>query len=140
MAYTIGMTHEQRTPVEYTKTEMKMPEGSKQKRAPDAVPEREFGIILWLLIGVLALLLVGFFLWYLSLEEATPDRDSGAARPTAAENQEPESRNAVVDVDTFNTMSTSDTLPAIEADLESTDLSTLDRERTAIENALSANR
>ncbi len=116
---------------------MKMPDTAMQTRAGKTdIPHREFGIIIWLLIGVLALLLIGLFLWYRSLETQTVRAPLDATRPSAAENQEPESRNAVVDVDTFRTMSNSDELKTIDADLESTRLDSLAAEQTAIENEL----
>lgn len=118
-------------------TKVRRPTGAQQSRhAGEHIPQREFGIILWILIGILGCLLVGLFLWYGNLPSADQSPSVSASRPSAAENQEPETRNAVADVQIFATMSTSDTLPAIEADLESTPLDSLAAERTAIEAEL----
>ena len=133
MSYTVPMSTEQQT----RSTKVQRPTGAQQsRRAGEHIPQREFGIILWILIGILGCLLVGLFLWYGNLPSADQSPSVSASRPSAAENQEPETRNAVADVQIFATMSTSDTLPAIEADLESTPLDSLAAERTAIEAEL----
>ena len=130
------------TPVDTERVEMKLPDTARDKqRTYNGVPERHFSIILWLLIGILALLLIGLIMWYLALEEqAETMQPISAERPTAETNREPESRNAVADVDAFGTMSTSDELTTIAADLHSTRLESLDAERSAIEAELERSR
>ncbi len=130
------------TPVDAERVEMKLPDTARDKeRTYNEVPERHFSIILWLLIGILALLLVGLIMWYFALEEqAETAQPISAERPSAEMNREPESRNAVADVDAFGTMSTSDELSAIAADLHSTRLESLDAERGAIEAELERSR
>ena len=59
-----------------------------------------------------------------------------AARPTAEENNEPESTKAEAEVETMQALSTSDSLSAIEADLDNTELDELDSELQAIETEL----
>jgi len=57
-------------------------------------------------------------------------------RPTAEINREPESTTAYTQVEILNTLSNSDELSAIEADLESTNLDFLLQEINAIETEL----
>ena len=123
------------TPAEHDHITMRMPTGATNPSSTD-IPERQFGIIIWLMIGVLALLLIGLFLWYQTLQSPTTPTLIDATRPTAAENQEPESQRAVADVTSFATMSNSDNLDTIAADLESTPLDSLAAEMTAIETEL----
>ena len=111
------------------------------------MPEEEFGIslesqqkasnlgiILSILIAVLVLLLIGLYVWGNALRDATeaptiPD----FTRPTAAENNEPESTRAEAETDNLGTLSNSDSIEAIEADLNSTDVDDLDSGLNTIE-------
>jgi flagellar basal body-associated protein FliL len=100
--------------------EMKMPEEQFGVRKPDDTPSY-IGIILGVLIVVLICILGGLYMWGELLQKntsvpVTPE----VTRPTALENNEPESNNAEASVETLGAMSTSDELDAIEADLGST--------------------
>lgn len=113
-----------------------MPEGD--LAAPSVEPEHKLisAPILILLMLLLLLILGGLGYWYLSLEE--PAMIEEFTRPTAEENNEPESTTAEAQVETMQAVSTSDEIPAIEADLESTNLDSLDAEIQAIEAELYA--
>lgn len=93
-------------------------------------------VILIIAIVVVLVALGGLYLWDQSLqtdEEATVTTPS---RPTASENQEPESANARAEVETMNALSPSDQLPAIITDLENTDLDNLNAELQTIDQEL----
>ena len=92
-----------------------------------------FGAIL-LLIGIL-----GALLWWGSTFFTLPTVASPepvATRPTAEQNNEPESANAEANVQVLDTLSTSNELPAIKADLFGTTIEGIDSEITAIDQAL----
>ncbi len=96
-----------------------------------------FGLIIALLCLVLALLLGGLYLWY----KATLDRPivvSDPVRPTAEENNEPESTTAEAQMEAFEAVSSSNELPAIKADVESTSLDSLSTEINAIDAEIEA--
>ena len=98
------------------------------------------GMILGILIIILMLLLGGLYLWGETQQKNTeiPNSTKGT-RPTAAENNEPESTNAEAAVETLSAMSTSDELSAIEADLSSTIISDPEAELTSVEAELTTN-
>lgn len=109
-----------------SEAELKMPENARHEQKKAVLP-----VVLGVLIVVLLLILVGLYLWGQALKEVQiPEQ---ATRPTAEENNEPESTNAEAEVETFGAVSTSDELDAIEADLESTNLETLDADTQTIE-------
>lgn len=116
--------------------ELKMPDQPFGQGAPQNTPV--LGPVLAVLIVVLVLLLGGLYLWGTTLQIDEPTYTPAATRPTAEENNEPESNNAEADVQTLDTMSTSDELDAIEADLDSTNLDTLDADLNAIDAELDA--
>ena len=90
---------------------------------PRQLPNASFRGLLWLLLGVLFLLALSG-VWYLltnTSEEAPP----APTRPTAATNREPESSQAYAQTRALQTMSTSDQITALKADLESTRLDEL---------------
>jgi hypothetical protein len=87
--------------------------------------------ILATLVIILVFILIGLYYWQ-QLIENTITVDALSDRPTAAENQEPESDTARAQTQATETMSTSDELNAIEADLESTNLDSLDTDLNAI--------
>ncbi len=91
-----------------------------------------FGIIIGLLFLALVLILGGLMLWNYIL---TPNALAieTPLRPTEAMNQEPESESARAQAEAAAALSTSNELPAIEADLLSTDLSNLESELGAID-------
>jgi hypothetical protein len=77
------------------------------------------------------------FYWYKSTL-VVPNNNDTSLRPTAEMNKEPETTNAVAEVDSFGALSTSDEITAIEADLESTNLGELETELLQIETELEA--
>lgn len=117
--------------------ELKMPEeqfGTVSNKSDNAT---HLGFILATLIVVLVLLLGGLYVWSTTLQPVDTVEEA-PTRPTAEENNEPESTNAEADVETAQALSTSDELSAIEADLESTNIADLDSDMTAIESELNA--
>lgn len=116
-------------------TEMKMPEGYSNPGGKQETSH--LGTVLAILIVILILLLGGLYLWGTTLNTEMPSLVP--ERPTAEENNEPESNNAEAEVETQQAFSTSDTLEALEADLDSTNLDDLDAEFNAIEAELDAN-
>ncbi len=93
--------------------------------------------IIVLLFLILVAVLAGFYYWYMivmSQQVVTPTTD----RPTAEQNNEPESTTAEARTNLMNVVSTSDELEAIAADATSTNLDDLTTETTAIEAELDA--
>ncbi len=90
------------------------------------------------LITLLIIILAGLYVWGKMLSEqivpANPTTE--IERPTAEENNEPESTNAEAEVETLDALSTSDEISAIEADLRATDATNMDAEITAVEAEL----
>lgn len=117
-------------------SELKMPEES--FNAPESKGPSILGPILAVLIVVLILLLGGLYLWGTTLNIDEPDFTAPDERPTAEENNEPESTTAEADVQALETVSTSDEISAIEADLESTDLDGFEEDLSAIDAELDA--
>jgi len=117
-------------------TELKMPEEYEDRATQEGSPSAVVPIILITLIVILIGILVGLFFWGQSLKNQTQQEVPMATRPTAEENNEPESNNAEADVQTLQTLSTSDELNAIENDIESTNLDSLDAELSDIEAEL----
>lgn len=119
--------------------EMKMPENSFSGPSTTEEPATTVhGLIIALLVIVLLAILAGMYYWFsqLTTEVATPA--PVVERPTAQENNEPESTTAEAAVETQSALSTSDEIAAIEADIEATDLDTLDAELNAIDAELEA--
>jgi hypothetical protein len=117
---------------------MKMPENSP---ATKTVAHNEskslYGLVLFLLTVLLIALLGGMYYWFSQLT-AQIEPATVVERPTAEENNEPESTTAEAAVETQGALSTSDEIAAIEADIEATDLDTLDAELNAIDAELEA--
>jgi hypothetical protein len=91
-----------------------------------------FGLIIALLFLTLVLVLGGLLLWYrTTLTEPTMVLPTD--RPTPAENNEPESTTAEARSDAATVVSTSHELDAIEADIKSTDLTSVETDLTAID-------
>ncbi len=90
-----------------------------------------FGVIIGLLFVALVLVLGGLMFWNYLLTPTPLTIDPPS--PDTGMNQEPESTTAQAQADAAITLSTSNELPAIEADLLSTDLSSLETELTAID-------
>lgn len=96
------------------------------------VHHARLGPILGVLILILALVLGGLFLWGSMLANKAPE-----PLPPIV-NNEPETPRAEADVHILETMSPSDDLGAIEADIESTNLDLLDQDLQAIDNEFEA--
>lgn len=91
------------------------------------------GPILILLVALLIAVLAGMYYWLTVMQANTAIAPSVISRPTAAENNEPESTTAEAQVEMMQAVSSSDEINAIEADLESTNLDSLDAELNAID-------
>ena len=122
--------------------EMKMPENMgthSVQKAPAAKPVS--GVIIAILAVLLIFILAGMYYWFSQLTNqiapAAPVAPA-AERPTAEENNEPESTTAKAAVETQAALSTSDEISAIEADIAATDLESLDAELSAIDAELDA--
>lgn len=88
-------------------------------------------------LAIGALLIVGGFYWYKS-QQVAPTTTPPPLRPTLETNREPETPTATAQVESFGALSTSDEITTIEADLESTNLDTLDSELNDINAELRA--
>ncbi len=125
--------NETKTPPEFSDEEMKMP--------IDMMPIEEehhgkLAVILGLLIVLLILIMAGLYLWYLNSFNqpiAAPVERFVPEMPN-----EPEMQNAEANVQQQQTVSTSNEIDAIEADIESTNLDELDAELNAIDAELDA--
>lgn len=95
-----------------------------------------FGLIIGVLVIVLALILMGLYIWgRLMLQEPVVPNPS-PQRPTAEENNEPESTTAEARAEVLDIMSSSDELDAIEADLNGTRIGDIDTDINAIDAEL----
>lgn len=110
------------------------PASSLHKAEPENIAN---GPILILLVVLLVAILAGMYRWFVVLDKDVPVISTGL-RPTAAENNEPESTTAEARVEAYGVVSTSDEIPAIEADIEGTNLDSLEGELDAIEAELDA--
>lgn len=119
--------------------ELKMPEETFGNVTPSDQDSSYLVFILGALIVILVLLLGGLYLWSSTMNQEIPIPSMSNERPTAEENNEPESNNAEADVETAAAMSTSDSLDAIEADLNSTELNDLDSGLNEIQIEMEAN-
>ena len=119
--------------------EMKMPENMGThpvQKAPASKPVN--GIIIAILAVLLIFILAGMYYWFSQLTNQIAPAAPVVERPTAEENNEPESTTAKAAVETQAALSTSDEISAIEADIAATDLESLDAELSAIEAELDA--
>ena len=115
--------------------EMHLPEG--ELAIPTDEPGRLTNAPILILLGLLLLgVLAGLVWWYMNLPGETTTQQF--SRPTAEENNEPESTNAEAETNTLNVLSTSDEIGLIEADLDGTNLDSLDAEINAIESELNS--
>jgi hypothetical protein len=94
------------------------------------------GPIIGVLIVVLVLILGGLYLWGQSLMNGPAGSEQ--IIPRSIQNNEPETPRAEADADILGTVSSSDELDAIDADLESTLLDSLDTELDEIDRELDA--
>lgn len=92
----------------------------------------KLGPILGVLILILVLILVGLFLWGRIMNEQVIPVE------TPIVNNEPETTRAVADQQIFETLSPSDEIDAIEADISATNLDSLDTELGTIDVELDA--
>ncbi len=92
------------------------------------------GPILGVLIVVLILIMGGLYLWGSMLSQSGSE---GRVERTIP-NNEPETPRAAADAQILNTTSSSNDLDAIYADLESTDLSSLETELGQVETEMNA--
>ncbi len=95
------------------------------------------GPILILLVVLLIAILGGMYRWFVILNNDVPSISAGL-RPAAAENNEPKNTTTEARVEAMGVVSSSDEIPAIEADIESTDLDSLESELDSIEMELDA--
>jgi flagellar basal body-associated protein FliL len=93
--------------------------------------------IIILLFLILVAILGGFYYWY-TIVMSQQVTSEATVRPTAEQNNEPESTTAEARTGLMDVVSTSDELDAIAADAQSTNLEDLVTETTAIEAELDA--
>ncbi len=91
------------------------------------------GPLLGILVILLVLILTGLYLWGGMLSQ-----QSEPIQELPIVNNEPETPRAVADQAILETLSPSDELSAIEADLQSTNLDTIDSDLTPIDAELNA--
>ncbi len=115
---------------------MKMPENSGLKMETTEAATVVNSPILLILTILLVIILGGMYYWFNTMNTEAPVVMPVAERPTAEQNNEPESTTAEAQVETMQAVSTSDELTAIEADLEATNLDSLDAELEAIDAEL----
>ena len=102
-----------------------------------AAPRLLTAPIIVLLFLILVAILAGFYYWYTIVMSEQVIAPVGN-RPTAEQNNEPESTTAEARTSVMDVVSTSDELDAIEADAKSTNLDDLGSEITPIETDLEA--
>lgn len=95
------------------------------------------GPILFLLVVLLLAILGGMYRWFVVLNRDVPSITT-SLRPSAAQNKEPESTTARAQTEAYGVVSTSDEIPAIEADVAGTNLDSLDSELNAIDAEIDA--
>ena len=120
--------------------EMKMPEEGFAPTSASSEKTTQLGIILGVLIVLLVLILGGLYLWGTTMmnDDMMNDQQPLVERPTAEQNNEPESVTADAQIQALETVSTSNDINAIEADINSTNLDALDSELNAIDAELDA--
>ena len=96
----------------------------------NAINHAHHGPILGILTLFLVMIIVGLIIWGGTLEKNTPV--ASLPEPVIV-NNEPETPRAVVDTQILETLSTSDELAAISADLGSTNLDIFDADVQAID-------
>ena len=117
---------------------MKMPENTDIQSSSEGARSSVInGPLLLILTILLVLILGGMYYWFTTLTPA-PQPTPEVLRPTAEENNEPESTTAEAQADMMQVTSPSDEISAIEADLGSTDLESLDAELNAIDAEIDA--
>lgn len=112
-----------------------------QKPGPASDSEHSLvssGVVITFLFILLGLILCGLVYWFITNSPSTTPPPVTPERPTAEMNKEPESTTAYAQVESFGVMSTSDELELIAADLESTNLDSLETELVQIDQELEA--
>lgn len=117
---------------------MKLPENQMSLPTAGSSTSLVKGPIILALLTALMTILAGLYYWFVVLQTDYTIPVSTPVRPTAEQNNEPESTTAKADVSALTTVSSSDELDAIESDLEATDLESLDAELLDIEAELNA--
>lgn len=117
--------------------DMKMPEQVFTDTPAEPEPPSVSGALIVAIIIVLVVILGGLYLWSMSLNQSY-DESPSVTRPTAEENNEPESTQAEAEVASQAAVSTSDELSPIEADLSATNLDSLDAELQIVEDEIRA--
>lgn len=121
---------------DFSGEKMRMPTERTGNMIAEGEPKTVSTLILLLalaLIGILA----GIGYWYY-LGQKAETAPEVVTRPPLERNKEPETPTATAQTDSLNTMSTSDEISTIEADIESTNLDSLDSELIQIETELNA--
>lgn len=113
---------------------MKLPSENFTAAAITENPKTQLGLILTL-AGVLLVIFGGLLYWYY-LSTTTPTSIETPTRPPVAQNAEPETPTATAQTESFGALSTSDEITALEADIESTNLDSLDTELGQIDAML----
>lgn len=120
---------------------MKMPENTNAQSIDSEATEPSVinGPLLVGLALLLVLILGGLYYWFGTLTPSpTTQPMSGVTRPTAEENNEPESTTAEAQVEIMDVISPSDEIGTIEADIEATNMDSLDAELQAIDAEIDA--
>lgn len=126
---------------DFSQEEMKLPANLQSIPATEDRHSPLSGGIIVVLLFILLFILGGLYVWFteiITFPTTATEPVPMVERPTAAENNEPESTTAEAAVATQQALSTSDELTAIEADILATDLDSLDAELTAIEAEFTA--
>lgn len=105
---------------------------TKEQVHPESIAN---GPILFLLVVLLLAILGGMYHWFVVLKKDVPAITT-SLRPSALENNEPESTTAKAQTEAYGVVSSSDEVPAIEADVEGTNLDSIDSELDAIDSEL----
>lgn len=119
------MTEINNTNTEASDVEMKMPTSNPQVQSTPIHTGPMIGVLLIMFVLILA----GLYLWGGMLKS----NNSLPNEPVPIVNNEPETTRAIADQKIAETLSTSDELSAIEADVNTTDLNSIDTELTAVE-------
>lgn len=109
------MDHERKAPPDIPKESIKFPTHSALIQHPHS-----FRWLLIALIFVLLAILIALIVWLLQMQANQTIPEVTTERPTAEENDEPESTTAEVAAETQQVMSPSSEIEAIETDVTST--------------------
>jgi hypothetical protein len=119
--------------------EMKIPASVRQESSAQPSNTSVLSGPIIAVLGIILLIIFGgLSYWYYLVITTTDEVIDLSTRPTAEENNEPESTTAEARTDALDVVSTSDEIGAIEADVLSTNLDELDAELTAIDAELNA--